>query len=229
MLGPKVPGRLLRLPHGDPALHWLLGAVGLLVFVGEPLRSIGLIGGWPQALLLAAILVVGLLGLKSPTRLTWPILLLGPLVLLALALTDIDSPPFWRIAGGLLTALALALLAAALLRQVLADGRVTVARIEGAIALYLLAALVFAHVYGALEMANAGAFTLGPGNGPVQTLDRRFLYFSLITQTSTGFGDVAPVHHFARSVVALQAVCGQIFTAVLLARLVSLEIMDRQR
>jgi hypothetical protein len=73
-----------------------------------------------------------------------------------------------------------------LLRQVLADGRVTVARIEGAIALYLLAALVFAHVYGVLEMASAGAFTLGRGNGPVHTLDRRFVYFSLITQTSTG-------------------------------------------
>jgi hypothetical protein len=229
MLGPQVPGRLLRLPHGDPALHWLLGALGLLVFVGEPLRSIAVIGGTLQVLLLATILVVGLLGLKSPTRLTWPILLLGPLVIAALALTSVDWSPIWRIAGGLLTALVLALLAAALLRQVLADGRVTVARIEGAIALYLLGALVLALVYGVLEVASAGAFTLGPGHGPVQILDRRLLYFSLITQTSTGFGDVAPVHDIARSVVTLQAVCGQILTAVLLARLVSLEIMDRQR
>lgn len=135
MLGPEVPGRLLRMPHGDPALHWLLGALGLLVFVGEPLRSLGVIGGWPQALLLATTLMVGLLGLKSPTRLAWPILLLGPLVIVALALTDHRSPTSWRIAGGSIAALALAMLAAALLRQVLADGQVTVARIEGAVAL----------------------------------------------------------------------------------------------
>ena len=62
---------------------------------------------------------------------------------------------------------------------------------------------------------------------PVDVLDRRLLYFSLVTQTSTGFGDVTAVHDIARSLVTLQAVSGQFFTAVLLARLVSLEIMDR--
>lgn len=227
MLSAEIPGRLLRLPHGDAALHWTLGALGLLVFVGEPLRSAGIIGGWFQTALLASTLVIGLLGLSGPTRLVWPMVALGPAVAVALVLATTAASPVWRIVGGLVTALALALLAAALVRQVFADGRVTIARIEGALALYLLSALVFALVYGVLEVANPGSFSLGAGSGPVDMLDRRLLYFSLVTQTSTGFGDVTAVHEIARSLVTLQAVCGQIFTAVLLARLVSLELMHR--
>jgi hypothetical protein len=45
--------------------------------------------------------------------------------------------------------------------------------------------------------------------------------------TSVGFGDMAPVHPVARSLVMLEAVLGQIYTTVLLARLVSLEIAQR--
>jgi hypothetical protein len=227
MLRADIRSRLRRLPYGDAALHWVLGALGLLIFVSEPLRSAGIIGGWFQTILLASILLIGLLGLSAPTRLIWLVVALTPVVVAALILTTTDSPPAWRMTSDLVTALALALLAAALLRQVFAGGRVTMARIEGALAFYLLAAVVFALIYGAVEVASPGAFSLGAGSGPVGLLDRRLLYFSLVTQTSTGFGDVTAVHDIARSLVTLQAVGGQFFTAVLLARLVSLEIMDR--
>lgn len=116
-----------------------------------------------------------------------------------------------------------------MLRQVLADGRVTVARIEGAIALYLLAALVFAHVYGVLEMANAAAFTLGPGNGPVHTLDRRFLYFSLITQTSTGFAFVLDCHVWSNNSVRVTARNVSASTVDLAAAPLTVRVTKRQK
>jgi hypothetical protein len=54
-----------------------------------------------------------------------------------------------------------------------------------------------------------------------------FFYLSVITLTSVGFGDLSPVHPLTRSSVMIEAVFGHISTAVLLARLVSLEVADR--
>ena len=48
------------------------------------------------------------------------------------------------------------------------------------------------------------------------------LYFSLSTLTTTGFGDIVPVHPFVRSMANLEAVIGQLYPATLLARLVTL-------
>jgi hypothetical protein len=108
-----------------------------------------------------------------------------------------------------------------LLRQVLAAGEVTRARIEGAIALYLLVALLFATAYETLEGFAPGSFA------GATALPQSFRYFSLVAQTSTGFGDIVPTTPLARTLVTLQAVTGQIFIAVLLARLVSLELAAR--
>ena len=59
------------------------------------------------------------------------------------------------------------------------------------------------------------AASLGPAS---------FSYFSLTTITTTGFGDIVPVHPLARSLATLEAVFGQLFPATLLARLVSLNV-----
>ena len=57
----------------------------------------------------------------------------------------------------------------------------------------------------------------------------RLLYFSFATITTTGYGDIAPVHPLARSLANLEAVIGQLFPATLLARIVTLEISAERR
>ena len=98
-------------------------------------------------------------------------------------------------------------------------GRVTVHRIMGAVILYLSIGLLFANAY------RACAFLLHPSFSGL-TRTGRFLsdslYFSLTTLTTTGYGDVVPLHPFIRSLANLEAVIGQLFPATLLARLVSL-------
>jgi len=47
--------------------------------------------------------------------------------------------------------------------------------------------------------------------------------------TTTGFGDIAPVHPFARSLANLEAIVGQLYPATILARLVTLELEHRRR
>ena len=56
-----------------------------------------------------------------------------------------------------------------------------------------------------------------------------FGYFSFVTLTSVGYGDVVPVHRCARSLANVEAIIGQLYPATLLARLVTLEIADRRR
>ena len=56
----------------------------------------------------------------------------------------------------------------------------------------------------------------------------RLLYFSLVTLTTTAYGDIVPVHPVARSLATLESVIGQLFPATLLARLVALELQGQR-
>ncbi len=200
----------------DGAMHALL--VGLVVglFVLQPLADLGWEPPSLPGLVTLATLASGMLALHRPSRLRWPVALSGLALAAGLALRSDALDGIGSIIG-------LLLLALALLRQVLAPGDVTRHRIEGAIALYLLVALLFASAYEMLDAAMPGAFT-GATGAP-----QSFRYFSLVVQTSTGFGDIVPAAPLARTLATLQAVTGQIFIAVLLARLVSLELAVRQR
>ena len=55
------------------------------------------------------------------------------------------------------------------------------------------------------------------------------LYFRLASLTTTGYGDIVPLNPFARSLANLEAVVGQFYLAVTVARLVTLEMADRRR
>jgi Na+/H+-dicarboxylate symporter len=54
------------------------------------------------------------------------------------------------------------------------------------------------------------------------------LYFSFTTLTTTGYGDIVAVDPFARSLANLEAVLGQFFIAITVARLVTMELADRR-
>ena len=62
-----------------------------------------------------------------------------------------------------------------------------------------------------------------------QKMASSLIYFSFVTLTSTGYGDIYPVHPVARSLCNLETIIGQLYPATLLARLVTLEIEGRRR
>lgn len=118
---------------------------------------------------------------------------------------------------------------AVVLGHVFKEGPMTSHRIQGAIAAYLLIAMSFALAFFLLEFLSPGSFRFPDGR---LTLDsqswRVFYYFSVTTFTTTGYGDITPVHPVARNLAMAEALVGQLYPAILLARLVTLHV-DTQR
>jgi hypothetical protein len=121
------------------------------------------------------------------------------------------------------------ILSVIVLIQVFREGPITIHRIAGAIAVYLLFGLMWAFVYQFIAMQSPEAFKLPASLGTytADTLQSNLLYFSFVTLTTLGYGDILAVHPSARMLVMLEELTGQLFPAILLARLVSMEIMHR--
>jgi hypothetical protein len=106
-------------------------------------------------------------------------------------------------------------------RAVFGPGRITYHRIVGAILLYLTIGLVFVALYSMVGAYSPNAFT-GTTITAHVSLPSDLVYFSFTTLTTLGYGDIMPVHPFARSLSNIEAIIGQVYPATLLARLVSL-------
>jgi len=116
----------------------------------------------------------------------------------------------------------------ATISMVYRDGPVTSHRIRGAMAAYLLISVVYAKTYALIYYFSPEAFTVvATGGRFIPQITRDFLYFSVVTLTTVGFGDFTAVHPIARSLVMTEAFIGQLYPAVLLARLVSLSLISR--
>ena len=212
----------------DPSLTLLLIIQLSTCFIAAPLAALGL--PWArtigETLILALVVIVVML---SNSRGAIVVILLGigaiiaRLVLLELSPTAATVLPR---GGAILTFSALTWVVA---RAVYAPGRVTLHRIQGAIVLYLNFAIVFASVYRLMWdlIPTAFANLSAPAGGPSE-IDT-MLYFSFTTLTTTGFGDITPVHPFARALANLEAIIGQLYPATILARLVTLELEHRRR
>jgi len=115
------------------------------------------------------------------------------------------------------------------LGHVFKDGPMTGHRIQGAIAAYLLIAMSFALAYFFLEFMSPGSFRFPDGALTLNSQSWRvFYYFSVTTFTTTGYGDITPVQPIARNLAMAEALVGQLYPAILLARLVTLHV-DAQR
>ena len=108
-------------------------------------------------------------------------------------------------------------------QAVFRPGRITYHRIIGAILLYLLIAVAFAALFLLVGLTDHGAIK-GITFEDDQSVAAALFYMSFVTLTSTGYGDIIPIHPFARSLCNIESVIGQLYPATLLARLVTLEM-----
>lgn len=110
---------------------------------------------------------------------------------------------------------------AVILKSVLAAARVTQETLYGSIAAYIMLGLTWGGVYFLLETVRPAAFqsTIKAGvNAPWPD----FMFFSFVTLTTVGYGDMVPSSALAKSLVMLEAVTGVMYPAIMIARLVAL-------
>jgi len=209
----------------------LLGGLFLMLAVFPFLPDRGVIES-----LLSAFITLVLLGLVFATvhrpRLRWIVgLLAAGAVGMRWAGDFVEMPPLASVVQHVLGAAAIATSGVAILAGVMRAERVTPAKISGALSVYLLLGYVWGIVFTILETLQPGSFNLALSSagavGGSREAFGQLLYYSYITLSTLGYGDITPLSEGARSLAALEALTGQIYLAVLVARLVGLEISQR--
>lgn len=222
-------GQIDRFWASDWSLTVLLVFLFISIFVIRPLEKFGVDVRLISSLGFSIMLITGIVAVSHSRRST---MIFGTVAVLSIlvhwARYAIFGPP-WVGVDAIASTTACALLAAIVLMQVFREGPITSQRIQGAVAAYLLIALMFASAYTLVAAYDAEAFAGATLDLENHNPFERFLYFSFVTLTTTGYGDITPRASPARSLAMLEAVIGQMFPAVLLARLVSMEMYYRQR
>ena len=102
------------------------------------------------------------------------------------------------------------------------------AQIYAAICVYILIALTFSVIYVMILFHDPTAFTFSFSDSDnMATGWITFVYFSLTTLTTVGYGDITPKSNLAKYVAVSEAVVGVFYVAILISRLISLQLMHQ--
>jgi hypothetical protein len=104
------------------------------------------------------------------------------------------------------------------LRYALRSGQVDAEHIYAALGAYLLGGVFFGALYHAVEQVWPGSFAASGGARGMPMADS--IYLSFVTLATLGYGDLVPVSGVARGLAVIEAIMGQLFLAVMIARLV---------
>jgi hypothetical protein len=117
-----------------------------------------------------------------------------------------------------------------MLRVIFDSRQVTVNTVAASLCIYLLLGLVWALAYSVLDVLDPGAFTCTaaaarpPFRLQVESGNSTVVYFSFVTLTTLGYGDIVPTSPISRMLASTEAITGQLYLAVPVARLVGMHI-----
>jgi len=218
-------GSLARFWQRDESLTVLLGLLLLFAFVLPPLAPREPSRGPFTTALFSCVLIAGVTTVMRQNRWAargFATLCVAALLLRWIAWFDPDLEfAVWSVA---MDTVALAVLAVVVLAMVLRPGTVTRRRLEGAVAAYLLLGLAWAGAYRWVALGDPAAF----GGAIAADVNQQWIYYSLVTLTTMGYGDITPLTPVARSLAVAEAFTGQLYLAILISRLVALELQARQ-
>lgn len=132
-----------------------------------------------------------------------------------------NTSNFVSVTDFVLTIATVSLLIILVLIKVFEPGPVNTYKIIGSIVVYMLLANLWCIAYLFVFEQIEGSFHFTPSAFKINSDLAGFMYFSYITITSTGFGEIVPLHPVARSLVQVEAFTGVLFPVILIGRLVS--------
>lgn len=179
--------------------------------------------------LLGAFLVLALYGgvsvMVHRPLIMWITIVLGLIFVGCYWVGEAMSLPRFRVWGGVWGAAFFWFVAVALMKYVFfSRSRVDVDLIYGAVSVYLLIGSGFGELFVAFAIANPDTFKGVEAMIDHDGIARSMSYFSFVTLTTLGYGDIIPVAHSVKVLAYVEAVIGQFYLAVLVARLVGMHI-----
>ena len=206
---------------GKNNFSWLLLAL-LIFLVGRPVLDQLQVASAAavKALMFSLLVCIGVWSLRGSRRgFAIGILFVVAAVIANLLTANVPSEAaaytsIVALAGFVLTAIVCTL------RQVLIGTEVSLNRLVGAICVYLLLGVIWALAYSILDMLVPGSFH-GMGSTTDFAWSGDWLYFSFVTMTTVGYGDMLALTPIARTLAYMQAVFGKFYVAILVAGLVS--------
>jgi hypothetical protein len=168
------------------------------------------------------LLVAGITSQAGSRRKMW-ILSVFPVSLLIVSLLKLISDNILIEYSGLIVGISVfSLLIWMVLVKVFENGSVTIHRVVGSILAYMLIGNLWAMIFQFLYIQVPGSLQVPDSLSAAGVAQSVFLYFSYTTLTTTGFGDILPVHSIARTLVVVEQLIGVLYPVVLIGRLVSL-------
>ncbi len=211
-------------PNGR--FRFLFVSLMILVAVMPFLRQ-GALGAGILQMLFTLMLLSGLYAVSDGKRaLVVAAVFAGPALVLAWAGRFTASTALDGI-GALLLAGFLMFTATQIVKYIVRARRVTAELIFGAVCVYLMMGIGGALLFAVIDMWSPGSLRMPSGAGSAVDDATQFsavVYYSFVTLTTLGYGDITPVSRLARSLSTMEAVTGQLYLAVLVARVVGLQI-----
>jgi hypothetical protein len=133
----------------------------------------------------------------------------------------VSTTPFVLVTELILSVCTFLLLIILVLMKVFEPGPITAHRVIGSIVIYMLLAHLWTVVYIFFYEHIPGSFQLTLPEFESNSIQANFLYFSYVTLSTTGFGEILPLHPFVRALVNLESIFGVLYPVVLIGRLVS--------
>jgi len=206
--------------------HTLLLGSLLLVVAVRPFLDHRIFGGLVlEGLLFVAVVAGGFATIASRARFLLLVGLATGTFVTRIAFTYQDDDVFWLGAFfacylALFTVVAVQVLAFVLWRT----ERVTGDTMRDALSVYLLLGLVWFMAYAIMELVAPGSFAFGDVDITRRDKIERLIGFSYTTLTTLGYGNIAPATRQADALTTLEAMVGQIYVAIVIARLVALQL-----
>ncbi len=219
---------LSRFWSTDRSLTVFLILLLVIVFVLHPLGDLGFLNRLWIGLVFSFLLVSGVAAVaqsRAMLTLATGLSLLALLSIWAEHVAPRHSSSVLRAASVLAC---LGLLAWVVLRRVFQAGPITMDRVQGSLAVYLLLGLMWTSAYSLVLLHDPDAFQPAIP-AMAAALQPKLVYFSFVTLTTTGYGDFTPVNPVARALSNLESLVGQLYPVVLIARLVAMELQFRDK
>lgn len=196
----------------------------LLTLIGFPLLAAFAFDQTPMIVLMAASLGAALVGMRSRHLSRLMLVLLLVVLTLRIVAGSVD----WHrmIAASTVVLVVLGFVAGAdAVRVAMSSTRVSGELLFAGLSVYLLVGILFAMLHCSVAAVWHDAYSLPEGGRLALPAG---IYFSFVTQTTVGYGDILPKSDLARGLAMVQAIAGQLYLAVMVARLVGLYMSNQK-